>query len=212
MQKNKEELKDYLHIYICPLPSEAFIGEVYPESRNREIQDTKNERVRREKYYVWKLLEYAIEESTKKSIRDFSFSKLETGKWIADGTYFSLSHSNDALAVAVSSRPVGVDIELINTPRAEGFARRILSDSEFLDFETLPENERLAFLIKKWTEKESLFKLSSDKAFVPSEISANEKITLTGTVEILNREYSYSVSSEALEKAKIIIINELKKK
>ena len=211
MQNNKEELKDFLHIYICPLPSETFIGEVYPESRNREIQDAKNERVRREKYYAWKLLEYAIEESTKSSIRDYSFLKLETGKWTADGIYFSLSHSNAALAVAVSSRPVGVDIELINPPRAEGFARRILSDSEFLDFEALPENERLAFLIKKWTEKESLFKLFSDKAFVPSEISATEKTTITGTVEILNREYSYSVSSEDLDKAKIIIINELKK-
>ena len=35
-------------------------GEVYPTERNTLIEKTKNESLRRERYSVWKLLEYAL--------------------------------------------------------------------------------------------------------------------------------------------------------
>ncbi len=77
--------------------------------------------------------------------------------------YFSLSHSGDCVLCAVSEEEIGADIEKIE-PVSEGIARKILTESETLEWESLPKTEdaemlRTDWLIQKWTEKESIAKL-----------------------------------------------------
>ena len=61
-------------------------------SRLKEIEKIKNERVRREKYYVWRLLAYALKDSSGKELSSLFVEKNENGKWFVstecDGCFY----------------------------------------------------------------------------------------------------------------------------
>ena len=50
-------------VYLAPLPEDAPLGEVECPERAKEIASVTNEKVKREKYFVWQLLLYALERS-----------------------------------------------------------------------------------------------------------------------------------------------------
>lgn len=82
---------------------------LFLRKRKDAIEKCKNELHKKQKYCVWKLLEYALaRQGFDVPVVDFSF---EGGKWIASGIRFSLSHSYDYVAVAISDYPIGIDIQ-----------------------------------------------------------------------------------------------------
>ena len=104
-------------VFAARLPDTYLYEPIYPPERQAEIEKCSNEKVKREKYFVWKLLEYAIFNTIGEPIENFNFEKNPNRKWVSDRVYFSLSHSDGVVAVALSDREVGVDIERIrHTP------------------------------------------------------------------------------------------------
>ena len=57
MLLDKKDAKNRIEIYIAPLPHGSPSGEIHPKERGDEIKITSNEHQRREKFFVWKLLE-----------------------------------------------------------------------------------------------------------------------------------------------------------
>ena len=101
------------------------------------------------------LLEYGIDEAPV-----FTFGN--KGKPLLQGhpdIHFSLSHCHEAVAVALSDHPVGIDIETVGHYSPE-VARHVMSDDEMRQIEASPQPE-VAF-IRLWTMKESFFKLTGD--------------------------------------------------
>ena len=101
------------------------------------------------------LLEYGIDELP-------VFIHDDSGKPMLQGhpdIYFSMSHCHEAVAVAVSDHPIGIDIETTAHYSAE-VARRVMSDDEMRQIEASACPE-VAFT-RLWTMKESLFKLTGD--------------------------------------------------
>ena len=101
------------------------------------------------------LLEYGINETP-------VFTYDSKGKPLLQGhpdIHFSLSHCHEAVAVAVSDHPVGIDIEATGHYSAE-VARRVMSDDEMREIEASAQPE-VAFT-RLWTMKESLYKLTGD--------------------------------------------------
>ena len=101
------------------------------------------------------LLEYGINETP-------VFTYDDKGKPLLQGhpdIHFSLSHCHEAVAVAVSDHPVGIDIEATGHYSAE-VARRVMNDDEMREIETSAQPE-VAFT-RLWTMKESLYKLTGD--------------------------------------------------
>ena len=101
------------------------------------------------------LLEYGIDELP-------VFIHDVNGKPMLQGhpdIHFSLSHCHEAVAVAVSDRPIGIDIEITGHYSPE-VARQVMSDDEMRQIETSGRPE-VAFT-RLWTMKESLFKLTGD--------------------------------------------------
>lgn len=101
------------------------------------------------------MLEYGIDE-----IPVFTFES--KGKPLLQGhpdIHFSMSHCHEAVAVAVSERPVGVDIETVGHYDPE-VARHVMSDDEMRQIEASSRPE-VAFT-RLWTMKESLYKLTGD--------------------------------------------------
>ena len=100
---------------------------------------------------------------------DLVFTKSKNGKWLCDKCFFSISHSNGYVAVAVSNREVGIDVEEINA-FVEKCNNDVLFDKmkrHIISKKEAPPQTPMQML-KMWTQKESLFKCRSKKSFNPS--------------------------------------------
>lgn len=70
--------------------------------------------------------------------------------------YFNISHCKNAVACAVSEKPIGIDVEMLGRYK-ESLARYVLNDEEFNAVQA-SENPDLKFTIL-WTKKEAVLKL-----------------------------------------------------
>ena len=171
-------------VYISFIPDGVIYEPLIPKERNEEVLSVSNERVKASKYWVWKTLEYAFFRSFGYKIEDLSITRTKTGKWTARECFFSLSHSENIVAVAVSNGETGVDIEELNcfcerfkdSKELDRFADRIVAKKE-----KTPQNT--AELISLWTKKESLFKASNKKAFLPAKLCTGGKDVITFRID-----------------------------
>ncbi len=83
------------------------------------------------------------------------------GKVRADGAELSVTHSGDLVGVAISDRPVGLDVEKVDPGiDVDGVARISLSDAELA---ALPRNGgRAQAFTTYWTRKEAIVKATGD--------------------------------------------------
>lgn len=191
-----------LDVYVAEIPQDTPLSEVYPPARDEEIKACGSQKVQREKYYAWKLLEYAAERTFGKKLKKIEFSKTENGKWECKDFTFSLSHSKNAVAVALSRKPVGVDIELA-APVKEGVAEKILSANERAEYNALTKEEREDYLLRKWTQKESIFKCGNQSRFVPALTETQNEPLRTEQVELAGEAYLLSVASENIQRFRL---------
>jgi 4'-phosphopantetheinyl transferase len=76
--------------------------------------------------------------------------------------HISLSHSSDYLACAVSTRPIGIDIECTTMARDwEAMSPFVLNKDELASVRDLPASERRAQFYARWTLKEAWIKQDS---------------------------------------------------
>ena len=141
---------------------------ILPLSRREEIASVTDPALRRAKEAVWVLLGRMAREYLGRETAELDPVRNAHGKWCSPLCHLSLSHTDTAVAVALSSRPVGVDLEA-RYPRPET-ARRFLTPAEQACYEQLPEAERADFLLLCWTKKEALFKQSDLPHFLPSQM------------------------------------------
>lgn len=74
--------------------------------------------------------------------------------YLTDGRHLSISHSKDIAAIAISSKPVGVDLEFFHE-KIVSIAPRFLHPKESSD---LKKNKDIHYLSQIWTAKEALYK------------------------------------------------------
>ena len=79
---------------------------------------------------------------------EIRFSYNEYGKPFIEGMYFSISHSADLIAIAISSRNVGIDLEYMIERDYAKISKRIFQH------EILDQTE----FYKAWTEHEAIIK------------------------------------------------------
>lgn len=182
-------------VYTAKIPDDIVLESIYPAQRMQEIENCKNERVKKEKYCVWKLLEYALHRSYGLCMQKMHFEKQENGKWTTDGCHFSLSHCDGIAAVAVSRKEVGVDVEKA-TDRMEKLKEKILTEKELSQY--AEKEDKISYLAEKWTQKESIFKMLGGKAFAPDAIQADEYKTHTCRIKDLDG-YVLSVAADEIK-------------
>lgn len=156
-------------VYVADIPEKCDTCGIYPAERREYIAKVTNAQLQIQKTSSWKLLEHAVRESFGYSLNDLKFSLDESGKWSCDKLYFSLAHTAEKVAVAVSDKPVGVDIESFSAfenRRTKQLSGKILCEEE----KALSNAE----LLKLWTQKESIFKCFGGKAFIPNAIHTAE--------------------------------------
>ena len=150
------------------------IGETLCSARNKEIESTANEKLKAQKFYAWKTLEFAVKHGLNLSPKKIDFRKNENGKWVCNEFYFSLSHSENFVAVAISNSPIGVDIQIKKDIDYNSLSKKILTNHELDYFSQLPNDNKQDYIFKKWTEKESLFKLKGERVCHYKSLVAND--------------------------------------
>ena len=79
--------------------------------------------------------------------------------YLTDGRHLSISHTKDVAAIAISSQPVGIDLEHYQE-KIIRIAPRFLHLKESLD---LNMNKDIHYLSQIWTAKEALYKVFGKK-------------------------------------------------
>ncbi|MFA7032029.1 MAG: 4'-phosphopantetheinyl transferase superfamily protein [Bacilli bacterium] len=160
----------FLDVYVVKYPFECD-ERISCQKRLDEIEKCHSEEVKKQKFYVWKLLEFALQNSLSFDANNLNFVKKENGKWIIDECYFSLSHSGNLVAVALSDSPVGVDIQkrvlLKITPK---LLELVLSKSEITKYPHIANDK----LLEMWSIKECAFKISEEKTFIPRHFTVDD--------------------------------------
>ena len=195
------------HIYTAEIPdgeiTADMLDKIYPEARKKEIAACSNAQLIRQKYYAWKLLEYALLNSFGYNISRLELNKSANGKWTSPACCFSISHSGDAVAVALSRDSIGVDVQLPETPHPiTGLNKKILTFAESKQYEALPDCERNQYVMTKWTQKESIFKTFDEPCFRPSKINVADYPVNTRRVLIGDKEYILSVTNRHIDELK----------
>ncbi len=183
-------------IYISSIPRSDNFKILFPKERDDEVKRISNLSVKREKYYSWLLLEYALSKTLGISIEEAELFKDENGKWRSPKCELSISHGDSAVAVAISHAPVGIDIEPANKTIPEGFAKRFLTEDEYSLFLSANEDEKSAFLLTRWCMKEAVFKKIGSSAFEPSHVSTIGERVYDKRVSINGKEYILTVAHE----------------
>ena len=200
-----------LDVYVARIPDSKKLSPLYPKQRDKEVRSVKNEEVRKHKYYAWRLLEHALFKTFAYDIKKLEFTKYPSGKWSCQNCEFSISHSGALVAVAVSRKPVGVDIQLQKELVSSGFADRMLTEKERQTLTALDdEKERQTELIKLWTIKESIFKTFNSDKYIPAEIETSDYETYSETVDVDGVTYHLAVCGSDISKIRIfkdVILN-----
>lgn len=134
----------------------AALGEI-SEQRRQQALKFRHEQGRRTSVLAYLLLKQALREGYGITANPL-FEYGEHGKPAIIGhpeIHFSLSHCRDAVACAVGSRPVGIDVESIREYK-EPLARYTMNDDELGQIVAAPRPD-VAF-IRLWTMKEAALK------------------------------------------------------
>ena len=181
-------------IFLAPLP-ERDIGEaLFPEERQNEIIAKRSPLARRESYFAWRLLEYAVMQTFGEELHAVGLEKKE-GRWSARDFDISISHGGGALAVALSKSPVGIDLEpLEGDSDGEGVARRFFNDEELSLYLSSPEDARRESFLRIWTAKEAIFKAQSRTSFLPKATDSLSVRVHTEVARVADKYYVLSVA------------------
>lgn len=192
-----------LDVYVAAIPDKKKIHTVHPQSRDDEIKGVKNNELRYHKYYAWRLLEYGVTHSLGYKFKGLEFRKNPNGKWICPDFEFSISHSGNAVAVAISRKRVGVDIQIFSEPRSERFAERMLTANEYSEYSLLDNDARAKFLMETWAKKESIFKSLNKEYYNAAEIDTRSDLTYSTEFRIDDNLYYLAVTNEDIKSIKI---------
>lgn len=194
-----------IKIYISNYPFIVDDISIYPNERQIEIDNCSNQKTKDEKYYVWKLLEYALKDGFNLNIEDLKFKKEANGKWVSDKISFSLSHSGELVAVAISQIPYGIDIQKIDDKDCLPIMERILNDYEKKCLPYVQENG----FYRTFAIKEACFKASNDSGFVPKLYNSLVN-SYTKVIRYKDAGYMLALVGNNVDKVEMHLVNELK--
>ena len=115
------------------------------------------------------------------SVGDLEFQYNEYGApYLQDGPYFSISHCKAGIAVAVSEKPIGIDIEAVREPK-EGLVCKTMNTEEYTSI--IADSSPDWAFIRLWTQKEAYLKMKG------TGIISDLKLVLTDAQDAEFRSY-----------------------
>ena len=200
-----------IDVYVAPTPYRTMTGDIKPSQRAVQIEGVSNPQVRENMISDWNLLTYGIDRSLGLTMDKAAPKRDENGIWVSDKCYFSLSHAEGAVAVAVSKDKCGIVIEPVGRTVNPAIERKILTAKEKDEYDKLADDAKEDYLKKIWTRTESIFKSTYSKSFRPDETDSSADTCVTGKVEVGGVEYFVSVNTTTPKKIRYYVPDQGKK-
>lgn len=197
----KNDQKGYLSVYTAKISSIDLTTPIISKERIKYLDGFNNSEAKKQSLAVWILLERVIATQFAVDLSKIKFYREKSGKWGCDLCQFSLSHTDGVLAVAISDKTVGIDIEVIRKIKSNAFKDRFLTEEEKLELETAQDKD--GYLIKAWTKKESVFKAKNGD-FKLTDKEYDKTPTSSVSLEIDGKRYELAVAGERVNLLKII--------
>ena len=164
------------------------------EKRAEYIEKATDPRTRAERRAAWQLLAIALKASRGIDLSEIEIIREECGRWTSPSVFFSLSHTQGAVAVALADLPVGIDIEEIKERDITALSRRALTECEREELEALPAEDRLTRFYEIWCKKEAYFKTLGADAFVPNKVESAKTNAQSRVIEIDGKRFAVAVA------------------
>ena len=134
-----------------------FDEKMFSANVSLHIKKYKNKNAFQQSFQAWKLLDEIVQKVFNKPLKEYNIKFSDRGKPYCDEFYFSISHVDEYVAVALSKEPCGIDIEKIEEGRNIG---KIASS-------VLGYNENISNVefYKLWTSTEAVAKLFDISVF-----------------------------------------------
>ena len=155
-------MQNKVHIYYAVMPKKVSVLPLESKRRNDYIDTCLSQKTKEERYCVWKLLEYALKDISDKPIKEYDFTQNKNGKWWCEDINFSLTHSGDIVAIAISNERVGIDVQEEKRVNTLALAKKILTEKELQELDSAKDKN--AFLLQKWAQKECVYKMLENNA------------------------------------------------
>lgn len=142
---------------------------ILPEERKAGVKKALNANIAKKRLYTGAFLQYVLSRETGISPDKLCYKYGEQGKpeLVYPDIYFNLSHSGEYVVLAISDRPVGIDIEHKRKNYAT-VAKRCFCENEYMDIisaGTKAEQENC--FLQYWTMKEAFIKHSGEGLRIP---------------------------------------------
>lgn len=182
-----------VYVYYSKLLPIKSVDDIYQTERINEINNVSSLRVKEEKYTAFILLDLALKEHYKQTLKSVKMSKHSTNKWFIDNLpiYFSISHSSGIVCVAISDIEIGIDIEEVLPLKNEKIIKKVFNKEELNSYLSLNEIDRLKYFYEIWTKKEASFKSQNKLVFSLQQDTSN---TFTEEVQVDNRQFIMSIA------------------
>lgn len=177
-------------------------SDILCKKRREEIENIGDLKEKCRKYYSWKLLQFALAKRGV-DIKKQSFFRNKNGKWFANNVYFSISHTQNIVAVAVADCEVGIDIEKSDRTVDKALFDKIACEEEKEAF----FSPAIKDILTLWTKKEAIFKRNGEETFIAKDINTLAENVKTIVTE--DKELIISVSSFCPIDIKLFIIKNL---
>lgn len=164
-----------------------------PSFAREELARSGDPKVKSQKRAAYGLLKYALERAGEEV--DFSSHFKRGGKPYAAGYFYSFSHSNGLVAVALSWAEVGVDIELVRPRDVERLKPLICTKEEMGHIDDIYK------LTALWTKKEAYFKSLGKDRFVANLLDLGGAHLTTR--EVVHEKKTYFLSVQSVDDAEI---------
>lgn len=191
------ELINEKNIYVAPV--EMFLNnDVLPQYTQQELRKITNKSLIDQKKAAYGLLKYAVEKSF--NIKDDfkNLKKTKNGKPISKDYNFSISHTQDLVAVTVSKCNAGIDIEKIDeTKDLSLLVKSVNSQEENLKIDNATDFYSI------WTKKEAIFKFKDGKIFNPKHINIEEINTKAFEFTYKKSKYILNIATNNVSNVKL---------
>lgn len=177
-------------------------SDILCKKRREEIENIGDLKEKCRKYYSWKLLQFALAKRGM-DIKKQNFFRNKNGKWFANDVCFSISHTQNIVAVAVADCEVGIDIEKSDRTVDKALFDKIACEEEKEAF----FSPAIKDILTLWTKKEAIFKRNGEEIFIAKDINTLAENVQTIVTE--DKELIISVSSFCPIDIKLFIIKNL---
>ena len=161
-----------IHLYATDLDCFPHGLQLLPAADEQRVLQKGTETLRRRQRASLAFVRHVLAEHLSKPPEDIAIRRDPGGKPYTSGIHFNLSHSGARALLAVSTIPLGIDIEKRIEERRFGVSRRVLSPTELGEWLLLPDAAAQASaLTRAWVRKEAVLKaLGSGLRVAPSRV------------------------------------------